>query len=126
MGLEAFPEEKGTPVVHCIIYPIPFVPQKRFTLRRLMAQGAVREILRDCLFRGEGKCLLAEATEHRECKERAEGLSLSMGHPPRGTVTHPGESRTLSSGQRQEEGDTVAFSQGAPSFPLPKLNAQNK
>lgn len=43
-----------------------------------------------------------------------------------GTVTHPGESRTLSSGQRQEDGDTVAFSQGAPSFPLPKLNAQNK
>lgn len=112
--LEVFPEEKDTPVVHCIIYPIPFVSQKRFILRRLMAQGTVREILQDCLVQGRRRTRPHRGRSSQLTRRAAgavkglRGWGLSRRAPSDGdhdsTCPVPGESRSLSPGQRQETG----------------------
>ena len=95
--LEVFLEEKDTPVVHCIIYPIPFVSQKRFTSRRLVAQGTVREILQDCLVQGSRRTPPHQG--HRSQLTRGapgagkglRGWTLSHGAPPTAPLPRHGE-----------------------------------
>lgn len=112
--LDIFLEEKDTPVLHGIIYPIHFVSQKRFTLRRLMAQGTVREILQDCLVQGRRRTPPRRGRSSQLTRGAAgagkgwRGWGSSHGAPSDGDhdspCPGPGESRSLSPGQRQEKG----------------------